>query len=419
MKLYSMFEDVGLSKLELNHKSFCELNNIDYDKFYYCDDHQKFAKVYRILEENPDECIIFVDQYSWFKPKKINMLFPEDLIIVKHDNLLYENFFIVRSKQRTRALFREIMGNKSMITYKVANEKDEALSLMDTFNVKNMLEPYENSYLNISSKVVSNIYDVGLKSSLVYNLSFNHAVDLLIKKHQFANLLCDYKQSTYEKKSDHFEVINPGCPTAFVMLYTKNIENIGIISETNVGRWCLNNNVSLYVYRDVPQNLTNINGKPMSGNWLKPHLLMNHINDHQYVSWIDSDVLITKDYKLTHAEDVEVYADPGNWFFNSGFMSFKNTEKNHKLLKMLIEIFNKLEDTSRIYVNGGDQRYFIIAVKACYPDILVRSNHMTNTHPSSPCFINPDQPALIHFMGYPHHIRVAIMDAYEQMISTS
>lgn len=412
-----MFENNNLSEVEFNHRKFCDLNNIKYGKFYYENDHQKYSHVYRILEENIDEYIIFIDQYSWFKSYALSksVLSISDLIIVKHKSI-YENFFIVKSTLKIRKLFKEFLANKSISTYTNQYDAEITSSINNLMNqyVLNMLDKHENMYLNLDATIVTNCFDIDFNSCLV-----QHVQNTGKKKNEFANILCQYKQRKYITKSEPYELVNPGCPNAFVMLYTKNIENIGIISETNISRWCKENNFSLYVYRDIPEEMKNINGKKMSGNWLKPHLIKKHLDDHQYISWVDSDILITKDYKLTHTEDIEVYTDPLNWFFNSGFMSFKNVKKNHLLLNFLIQRFNELEDTSRVYVNGGDQKYFIEVVKSIYPDMIVRSNHNTNVNPSFPFFINPNQPALIHFMGYPNHIRIALMDAYEQIISAS
>ena len=149
----------------------------------------------------------------------------------------------------------------------------------------------------------------------------------------------------------------------------------------------------------------------MTGNWCKPYILLNHISDHDYISWIDSDIIITDGYKMNFEDEISVYIDPGSWDFNSGYMVFKSCEKNKILLNGVIERFNKLDKIDSIYVNGGDQTHFIEEVKKQYPDYLPKSSMYTNSYIS---ISTPSEKMMIHFMGIKPQLRHIIMEYYDK-----
>jgi len=150
----------------------------------------------------------------------------------------------------------------------------------------------------------------------------------------------------------------------------------------------------------------------MHGNWSKPRLILRHLAQHEYVGWIDSDILVSRDYEMIFQDEVHVYNDPCAWEFNSGFMVFKNTPKNQELLQSVIERIHSIDRLDSVYVNGGDQTYFIEQVKVHYPDLLVSSNLLTNSHVLFQLIGSTKK--MIHFMGLPIHIRRIMMDVYYQ-----
>lgn len=80
----------------------------------------------------------------------------------------------------------------------------------------------------------------------------------------------------------------PGSRIAITTLYTPNIAVYGRIAERNFCRYCEAHGYTLYVHRDIPAEI-DLNA---SGNWYKPWFLHAYLQHHDWVFWLDSDVLI-------------------------------------------------------------------------------------------------------------------------------
>lgn len=209
-------------------------------------------------------------------------------------------------------------------------------------------------------------------------------------------------------------MFNSGNKNAVVLQYTPEIKEFGIYSETNLKKYCEYNNITLYVYRDLTQYLKDMK---VSGAWCKPWLLLENFDKHEYIAWVDSDILISKEYKMNFSGDVSVYADP-IFYFNSGFMIFKTTEKNKILLNDIIESFKSIDgELSGVYTHGGDQPRFIEKIKELYPDNTPMSNLNGNSHPLIPIKMSPyKNNVMIHFMGYDKVFRKNVMKAYNSIM---
>lgn len=160
-------------------------------------------------------------------------------------------------------------------------------------------------------------------------------------------------------------VYNPGKAIAFVTLYTPNIASYGRIAEANFRRYCERHGYTLYVYREIPTHLTD--GKT-SGNWLKPALLREYLPNHQWVFWLDADVLVNdmsqRIEPFTHGRETVLARDIGTWKFNSGIMGFQRNQPNYDMLARIINECAQVEDKSSVYASHGDQFIFIRAFEA-------------------------------------------------------
>ena len=120
----------------------------------------------------------------------------------------------------------------------------------------------------------------------------------------------------------------PGSRVALTMLYTSNIGVYGRIAEHNLRRYCEAHGYTLYVHRDIPKEV----GLNASGNWFKPWLLHAYLQHHEWVFWMDSDVLIADLNRplesLLDGRDWLLARDIGQWTFNSGVVGFRRTERN-------------------------------------------------------------------------------------------
>lgn len=204
-------------------------------------------------------------------------------------------------------------------------------------------------------------------------------------------------------------VINPGQPLAIVMLYTPNVACYGRIAEANFSQYCKRHGYTLYIHREIPAHL---NDGKTSGNWLKPALLREYLPNHDWVFWIDADVLFNDRNRrlesIIEGRDAVFARDIGTWSFNSGVMGFRRTQQNYDAFHHIIEACSKLDDKSDVYVNQGDQFYFVEQFKT-HPDYdaaRVSSFIEWNTPWN---YRRPDS-FLVHYIGmWPDH-KAVMMD---------
>ncbi|MDR5857341.1 hypothetical protein P9239_00780 [Caballeronia sp. LZ062] len=155
-------------------------------------------------------------------------------------------------------------------------------------------------------------------------------------------------------------VYQPGQPIAIVTLYTPNIARYGRIAEANSRRYCARHGYTLYVHRDIPAHL---NDGKTAGNWLKPALLREYLPHHEWVFWVDADVLINDMNRrlesIMNGQDALFARDVGTWTFNSGIMGFRRTQPNYDAFHHILHACSQLDDKSSVYANRGDQYFFI------------------------------------------------------------
>jgi hypothetical protein len=155
-----------------------------------------------------------------------------------------------------------------------------------------------------------------------------------------------------------YEVINAHAPIALSMLYTPNIREYGAIAERNLRRYCQRHGYALHLYRDIPAEAE----QTATGNWIKPWLLRRHLHAHEWIFWIDADVLIVDQRRplesLLHERE-RVIATDISWQFNSGIMGFRNTPQNDDVLAEIERSIGDIADKSNTYASGGDQDVFI------------------------------------------------------------
>ena len=231
----------------------------------------------------------------------------------------------------------------------------------------------------------------------------------------FAEALCIKSINNIFKLQESYECFNPNKKYAFVTMHTKEIQDYAYISENNIKSFCLKNNITFHIYRDVPDSLKQ---KNIFDAWCKPWLVLNHLNQHETVSWIDSDILIGSEYNIDLSKDKIIFNDP--YFpMNSGFMTFKNNQKNIVLLNSVIEEITNIEgNLNGVYNHGGDQPRFKNAFEKIYPDYSPESSLNGNTHPVYPKPISPHSDKhMLHFMGYNKHFRTAVMSGYYNILS--
>jgi hypothetical protein len=206
---------------------------------------------------------------------------------------------------------------------------------------------------------------------------------------------------------DDFEVTNPGRPIALITCYTPHISLYAQHSAKNVQEYCKRHGYTHYLYRNLPPQYL---GK-ITGNWIKPKLLLEHFADHDKIAWVDSDIIIhdlnkplteiMQNNEMAIARDVSIYP------FNSGFMAFSNTQNCRDYLEKVEQLIDTVLDKNGVYASGGDQSYFIQAWEAAggHGTFPLSDSMSFNTHPA----MYDNHTFALHYMGYPNALRALMM----------
>ena len=207
-----------------------------------------------------------------------------------------------------------------------------------------------------------------------------------------------------------FSCYNPGNRIAIVTMYTKESASYGYQCELNLINYCLKHNYTLYVYRDSID-------KSSFPSWSKPEALLNHINDHEIISWMDSDTLIfnpskkiewivdnTTQYKeFIFSEDIG-----GHDYINSGVFFCRNKKHTIKILEKWKNSKESM-DTSSLHSSGGDQKILGEIIKGIDIFKYFHKVYPMSEFNTDPRFTNWDT-FIIHFMSYPKHLKDYFMN---------
>lgn len=413
MKLISIHKREGLTNIEFNHKLYSRLFNCEYEKYYVRDVFaEKYSLILQKLQENDGETLIFIDSDSFFKNMERLPELKKDIYVQKTNDKINDNLLLVKSNSNTQKIFYEILLD--ILSQKGANDINLSVDLR--FPEEYVVEyPFyfeeNNFYMNISLKYHPEAFDVP-------KIYVANTVDIAFAQptsYYFAEVLCNKNQIRYEDKEEQYECINPGKKNAIVTLYTPNIKQVGLVAEKNLSLYCKYHDITLYVYRDTPDDLKE---KGIGPSWAKADLLLDKWEEHEHIAWVDSDILIGKDYKINFKNEILCFNDP-YWPMNSGFMLFETNEKNKELLETVIKDFHMIDgDLDGVYKHKGDQYYFTNRIREYYPNYVFRSSNLGNSHPSIPRHISPtEDDVMLHFMGYPHEFRYHVMDGFSRFLN--
>jgi hypothetical protein len=402
MKLFGIYEHVKIENLEFNHRKFCDINNIQYKKYFVKNYYQRYLLILHLIQENPGEILFFIDGKSFFKCNEIDFNLPEDILLFYKDGKVLTNFFVVRSCVETEQIFYQIKLQAAK-SYIVDRKMDFSIEDIPQDRLKNYPYKQKDIYLNIDIKSHSNALDI--KNILVLFFDDGWANDF----YPWAEILCHHQKRERTPSHGDFEVVNPFQKKAILTLSTPEIADYSAISEENFKQYALQNGLTLYLYRNVPEEFAGIHA-----NWTKPYLIDRHLVDHESLSWVDSDILFTKNYKIPYSNLISLYNDVGMWKFNTGFMTFANAEPVRNYLRAVIKRCEALNDRSSLYVNDSDQGQFINELPSHFPKYVPKSNLITNVSPAFDFFHSKEK--LIHFMGIHPSVRALIMDYFQEKI---
>lgn len=234
------------------------------------------------------------------------------------------------------------------------------------------------------------------------------------KDYKFLNYISELIPKEYSPK-ENCSMYNPGKNIAVVSLYTEEISEYAIHSENSIKEYCKKQNYTFYVYRrKIDQD--------SSPNWSKAQALLNHVNDHDYLIWMDSDTLVFNPEKkfediISKASRKFIIAtkDIGeNSMLNSGVLIFKC----HNYTKNLIKKWRDFDgDKSSLYASGGDQEILCEILKKSDPFGYNRKIFEMNEFNTDPRFVDKDT-FILHFMAYPHKLKKIFMSYWQNNFST-
>lgn len=209
---------------------------------------------------------------------------------------------------------------------------------------------------------------------------------------------------------------NPLAPIALVTLYTHHINVYARIAEHNIKRYCDRHGLAYHVYRAVPPDLDD----KVSGTWHKAWLLERHFDQHQWVIWIDADILFTSQWArltaLLEERDLLLAKDIGDFEFNAGLMGFRCTEKNRSVLAHIRARIEAIEDKSTVYASGGDQKQCNIALKEL--GLLDGSVVLDLLSVNTPPLFRSPSTLMVHYVGLSEPYRSLYM-AMDDAVSAS
>jgi hypothetical protein len=413
MKMYALYSVDDIPNLEFNHRKYCDTHNIEYNKINVANSlSDKYCHILSCLQNNIGETLIFIDDLSYFNRFDFFPSLNEDVLIQKNKNTVIDNFFIVKSNISTIKIFSDALKSINHKGFKEKYWKQVSWLYNDIKEEVCKKYPYieKDIHLNIVSHFHSNTFQAS--NILVITVMNEHHE---MESPYFTEALCTKINNSISKPQESYECFNPGKKYSFITMHTKEIQDYAYISENNIKSFCLKNDITFHIYRDVPDFLKE---KNIFDAWCKPWLILQHIKEHETVSWIDSDILIGADYNIDLSKDIIIFNDP--YFpMNSGFMTFKNNEKNISLLNNVIEqILNIDGKLDGVYNHGGDQPRFKNAFEKYYPEYSPESSLNGNTHPVYPKPISPhSHKYMLHFMGYNKHFRTAVMLSYHNIMT--
>lgn len=397
-------------------------------------DSAKYSEILRRLRTlDEGDWLMFADGHSViFHPIAIDTLMAgRDLIAVDGPGgLALTNMMILRNTATNRALLHSLITAVGKVVALAAPYLDES-ALLRPAGLLECNALIADCYVNVSWRISSwfnaRIFVVNLDVLRILqpdgriSLDMLHDINLqrlLVRRVNAALMAGEPALSppAYPPISEEpFSSLNSDAPIAFVTLYTHHINTYARVSEHNVRRYCERHGHAYHVYRGIPGELD----PAINGTWVKSWLVKRHLPQHQWVIWIDADILFVNQSKhiepLLEGRDLLLAKDIGDWAFNAGVMGFRNTERNAALLAEIWERITAVDDKSTVYSSQGDQFYTneVLREHGLVGEDQVLDNLSINTPPH----LATDDSLLVHFvsLGEPYRsVYMADLDARSQ-----
>ncbi|SCX38700.1 galactosyl transferase GMA12/MNN10 family protein [Variovorax sp. EL159] len=409
----------------------------------------KYSEILRHLRTLAEgDWLLFLDGDSVvFRPVAVEPLMQgRDLLVVDGPSgLALTNMMILRNTQANRTLLSQMLvaaGAAVARSVSGLSEADRQRGLTSRLDEAALFRPagmlgfnafVADRHVNVSWRISewfnAPVFVVSLASlpkleqdgqvhdDMLHDLNLQR---LLVRQVNAALMegLPMLQQPAYPALSEEaMSSVNGHAQIAFVTLYTHHISTYARVSEHNVRRYCERHGYGYHVYRGIPGELD----PEINGAWVKAWLLARHLAQHQWVVWVDADILFVNQAKrfepLLEGRDLLFAKDVGGWLFNSGVMGFRNTARNAELLARIWARITGVEDKSSVYSSQGDQFHTneVIGEEGLASENNILDCLSLNTPPS----LATSDSLLVHFMslGEPYRsVYMADMDAMSQRI---
>lgn len=251
--------------------------------------------------------------------------------------------------------------------------------------------------------------------STTYDFDFRY-VSLLIEEAALleadTSLVVKYHQSEANDQPAKELHLNPHAKIAFVSLYTPNVGHYGAIHEENISRYCQLHGYGYHLYRENPTFLP----PGVSANWAKMHLIQQHLRDHDFLFWIDADILAINQQlsieKTIEHRDFIVGTDHAAWAINSCMFGVRNVPEMHEVVDRLCARILASTDKSTVYSSGGDQ----LAIQEGLQSLnMLNGDHVVDamTLGTSPVYATQES-RFVHFPAQLNHNRAATMEVWNK-----
>lgn len=384
-------------------------------------DAHRYGEILRHLRSLPEgDWLLFLDADSvvfWPTPVE-TLLEGRDALVVDgppvHDfpSRVMTGMMVLRNTAQNRRVLHDLMADVSHVIALESDHLDESARLREV-GVLPCNAALADTHVHVSWRIVNwkdaRIFVVNLAPLPVRGRHGVEAIDILhdptlqnLLVRQINRALIHGQRAlqppAYPPLSDAaFSSYNPQAPIAFVMLYTEHIASYARVAEHNIKRYCDRHGYALHVYRALPQAL----GPDIQGNWAKPWVLRQHLASHEWVIWIDADMLFVNPARrfeaLLAGRDLLFAKDIGAWRVNSGLMGFRNSTGSAELLEVLSQRMAEVQDRSSVYASMGDQYYVnaVLRERGLDGEPHVLDFVSVNT----PHYLRTSDTFLMHFLG--------------------
>lgn len=422
-----------------NHAHYCRLygyphRSIESDGIFSptMRDAFKYSQILRHLRELPEgDWLLFLDSTAVvLRPIAIETLLEgRDALIVEGppsgdlSGWAMTGMFVLRNTAAHRTLLLEMIGDATRVIAFQSDRLDESARL-HTAEVQPCNAMVAGTYVYVSWRTPNwenaHIFVVSLaplpvvvRHGVLLSGGWQHDLRLqnfLVRQINGALMHGQpiLRPPTYPALSEEaFSSYNADAPIAFVTLYTHHISTYARVSEHNVKRYCDRHGYAYHVYRAIPPEL----GPDISGNWTKPWLLRRHLSQHQWVIWIDADMLFVSPARrfdsLLANRDLLFAKDIADWRINSGLLGFRNTPDNAALLDRMWQCIQDVPDKSAVYSSMGDQYHINALLRECGLDGEREVVDFVSVN-TSPMVFGADL-LLLHFLALGEPYRSAYM----------